>query len=141
MIYDDVKKANVQAMKDKDVVARSIYSVLLNKFMLETIKKREKGEQLNDGDAANILQKTIKELVEEKENYAKVNNLTEVQRAEKQIEIVERYLPKMLSREEIAKIIEEMDDKSLPAVMKHFKANYNGQCDMKVVQDVLRQGK
>ena len=74
MIYDDIKKANVQAMKDKDTVARSIYSVLLNKFMLEVIRKRERGEELNDGDASNILQKTLKELNEEKENYAKVGN-------------------------------------------------------------------
>lgn len=140
MIYDELKKANVQAMKDKDVVARSIFSVLLNKFMLEVIRKREKGEELNDGDASNILQKTIKELEEEKENYAKVKNFAEAERAALQIEIVERYLPKMLSREEIAKIIAGLDDKSVPAVMKYFKANYNGQCDMRQVQDVLRQG-
>ena len=47
----------------------------------------------------------------------------------------------MLSREEIAKIIAGLDDKSIPNVMKYFKANYNGQCDLRVVQDVLRQGK
>ena len=40
MIIDEVKKANMQAMKDRDMVARSIYSVLLNKFMLEGIKRR-----------------------------------------------------------------------------------------------------
>lgn len=140
MIYDEIKKANVQAMKDKDVVARSIYSVLINKFMLEVIKKREKGEELNDGDAANILQKALKELNEEKENYAKVGNLAQVEALTKQIAIVESYLPKMLTKEEIAKIIAGIEDKSIPFVMKYFKANYNGQCDMRVVQEVLRQG-
>ncbi len=140
MIYDEIKKANVQAMKDKDVVARSIYSVVLNKFMLENIKKREKGEELTDADASNILQKCIKELNDEKENYKKVNNAEQVEAIEKQISIVEKYLPKMLSREDIASIIEGLEDKSIPAVMKHFKANYNGQCDMRVVQEVLRQG-
>ena len=39
MLYEKIKQANVQAMKDKDAVARSIYSVLLNKIMLENIKK------------------------------------------------------------------------------------------------------
>lgn len=141
MIYDEIKKANVQAMKDKDVDARSIYSVLINKFMLENIKKREKGEELNDGDAGNILQKTIKELIEEKENYQKVNNLDAVAKTERQIEIVKKYLPKMLSREEIAAKINALEDKSMPFVMKYFKSNYNGQCDMKLVQEVLRQGK
>ena len=42
MLYEEIKKANIQAMKDKDVVARSIYSVLLNKIKLEEIRKREK---------------------------------------------------------------------------------------------------
>lgn len=140
MIYDEIKKANVQAMKDKDVVARSIYSVLLNKFMLEVIKKREKGEELTDGDAGNILQKALKELNEEKENYSKVGNLEQVEVLAKQISIVESYLPKMLSKEEIGKIIAGLEDKSIPFVMKYFKANYNGQCDMRVVQEVLRQG-
>ena len=140
MIYDDIKKANVQAMKDKDNVARGIYSVLLNKFMLENIKKREKGEELTDADASNMLQKAIKELNEELENYRKVGNAAEVENLSKQIAIVEKYLPKMLSREEIAKIIAGLDDKSIPSVMKYFKANYNGQCDMRLVQEVLRQG-
>lgn len=141
MIFDEIKKANVQAMKDKDSTARSIYSVLINKLMLETIKKREKGEALTDADASNILQKTIKELNEERENYLKVNHIEQAQNTEKQIAIVEKYLPKMLSREEIAKIIATLDDKSIPSVMKHFKANFNGQCDMKLVQEVLREGK
>lgn len=140
MIFDDIKKANVQAMKDKDTVARSIYSVVMNKLKLEEIRKREKGEVLTDADASNILQKAIKELSDEKDNYAKVGNQGQVEAIQRQIQIVEKYLPKMLSREEIASIIAGLDDKSIPAVMKYFKANFNGQCDMRVVQEVLRQG-
>ena len=66
MIYEEIKKANIQAMKDKDTVARSFYSVLLNKVKLEEIRKREKGEEIVDADVVSILQKTIKELVDEK---------------------------------------------------------------------------
>lgn len=138
MLIDEIKKANIQAMRDKDVVARSIYSVILNKIMLETIKKREKNEELTDADVSNILQKTIKELEEEKVNYAKVNNTEEVDKIGVQIEIASKYLPKMLSREEIADIINSLEDKSIPNVMKHFKMNYNGKCDMRLVQEVLK---
>ena len=138
MIYEQIKVANVQAMKNKDAVARSIYSVVINKFMLDTIKKREKGETLSEGDEINILQKTIKELEEEKENYAKAGNGEQVQNLEKQIEIVAAYLPKMLSDEEIKNIILKLEDKSIPAVMKYFKTNYNGKCDMRKVQEVLK---
>ena len=138
MLYDDIKKANVQAMKDKDSVARSFYSVLLNKIMLENINKREKGQQVENSDIFVIVQKTIKELEEEKLNYQKVNNIEEVETIERQIEIAKTYLPKQLDREQIKEIIETLDDKSIPTVMKHFKLNYNGQCDMKLVQEVLK---
>ena len=138
MLYEDIKKANVQAMKDKDVVARSFYSVLLNKIMLENIKKREKGGEVDDSDIANILQKTIKELDEEKDNYAKVGNSEEVASIAKQIEIAKGYLPKQLTAEEIKEVILSLEDRSVPSVMKHFKANYNDKCDMKLVQEVLK---
>ena len=138
MLIDEIKKANVQAMRDKDTVARSIYSVLLNKIKLEEIRKREKGEDLVDADVSNILQKAIKELEDEKSNYAKVGNAEEVEKIEKQISIAGKYLPKMLSEDEIKEIIMALDDKSIPSVMKHFKLNYNGKCDMRKVQEVLK---
>ena len=139
MLYDEIKKANVEAMKAKDTVARSIYSVVLNKIMLENIKKREKGQALEDADIVNILQKTIKELTEESENYAKAGNQAQSEAIKVQIGIVEKYLPQMLSKEEIKQVILGLEDKSIPFVMKHFKANYNGKCDMRLVQEVLKE--
>lgn len=138
MIIDEIKKENIQAMKDKDAVARSLYSVLLNKVKLEEIKKREGGQALTDGDVASVLQKLIKELKEEKEGYEKAGRSESVAELERQLSIVERFMPKMLSAEEIKTIILSLEDKSIPVVMKHFKANYNGQCDMRLVQEVLK---
>ena len=139
MIEEQIKKANIQAMKDKDAVARAFYSVLMNKIMLEKINKREKGEELTDADISNIIQKMIKELGDEKDNYAKAGNLEEVAHIEKQIELAKGYLPKMMSREEIKAEIAKMPDKTIPVVMKHFKANFNGQVDMRLVQEVLKE--
>lgn len=138
MLYDEIKKGNVEAIKAKDSVARGIYSVVLNKLMLESIRKREKGEEMADADVVNILQKAVKELSEEAENYIKANNQAEADNIKAQIKIVEKYLPEMLSKEEIAAIIAALSDKSIPCVMKHFKANYNGKCDMRLVQEVLK---
>lgn len=138
MINDELKKANVQAMKDKDMVARSIYSVVLNKTMLENIKKREKGEELTDADVVQILQKTIKELTEEKENFDKVGNSEQSATLRKQIEIIKGYLPQMMSADEIKEIILGLEDKTVPFVMKYFKANYAGKCEMRTVQEVLK---
>lgn len=139
MLQDELKKGNVEAIKNKDSVARGIYSVVLNKIMLEGINKRSAGKTLEDGDIVNILQKTIKELSEERENYLKANNAEEAENIKRQILIVEKYLPKMLTKEEIKDIISALPDKSIPFVMKHFKANYNGKCDMRLVQEVLKE--
>lgn len=138
MINDELKKANVQAMKDKDTVARTIYSVVLNKTMLENIKKREKGEELTDADVIQILQKTIKELTEEKENFNKVGNVEQTEILTRQIEIIKSYLPQMMSTDEIKEIILGLEDKTVPFVMKYFKANYAGKCEMRTVQEVLK---
>ncbi len=138
MILEEIKKANIQALKEKNVTARTIYGIVSNKAMLETIRKREKGEQLNDADMVQIIQKTIKELTEEAENYEKVNNLTERDNILKQKEIIEQYLPKMMSESEIKEIILSLNDKSIGNIMKHFKTEYAGKCDMKLVSDVAK---
>ena len=139
MILDEIKKANIQALKDKNAIARTIYGVVSNKAMLETIKKREKGEELTDVDMVSIIQKTIKELTEEAEGYEKVGNTEQKDNILKQREIIEAYLPKMMSEEEIREVISSLEDKSIPSVMKHFKANYAGKCDMKTVSEVARR--
>lgn len=138
MLYEEIKKANIQSMKDKDAVARSFYSVLLNKIKVREIDKRASGQELQEADILNILQKMIKELEEEKENYAKVGNSEEVAKIATQMEIAGKYLPKMMSDEEIKAEILSLEDKSIPAVMKHFKTNFNGKCDMRRVQEVLK---
>ena len=138
MILDEIKKANIQAIKDKDATARALYSVVLNKIKLEEINKRQAGAELSDGDVAAILQKASKELNEEMQNYLKANNQQMAQNIASQIALVEKYMPKMLSDEEIKNIIASLDDKSIPVVMKHFKQNYQGACDMKRVNEILK---
>lgn len=139
MILDEIKKANMEAFKNKDKEARTIYSIVMNKAMLETIKKREKNEELNDADLVQIIQKTIKELDEEAENYKKANNLEEANNILKQKSVLEKYLPKMMSEQEIIDEINKLDDKSIGSIMKHFKTNFAGKCDMKMVSDAAKR--
>lgn len=138
MIIDEIKKENMQALKEKDTVKRNALSVVVNKYMLVNIEKKAKGEEFTDADMVQILQKTIKELTEEAENYQKVNNAEEVKEIETQRQIVESFLPKMMSKEAIKAEILKLDDKSIGGVMKHFKLNFAGKCDMRDVQEVLK---
>jgi len=139
MILDEIKKANMTALKEKNQTARAIYSVVMTKAMLETVKKREKGEELTDADMTQILQKTIKELTDEAQSYVTAGKTEQAEEIEKQKEIISVYLPKLLSEEEIYNIIAAQDDKSIPNIMKHFKANYAGKVDMAKVSAVLKQ--
>lgn len=138
MIADEIKKANVQALKNRDTVARAIYGVVLNKIMLFSIECKSAGKEMQDTDTIQILQKTIKELLDEQENYKKVNHEKEAENCGIQIELLKTYLPKMLSEDEIVEIIAGLDDKTLPAVMKHFKSNYAGKVDMGLVNKIAR---
>jgi len=138
MLLDEIKKENIQAMKDKNALARAIYGVVTNKVMLLNIELKKDGKELTDADVVQILQKTIKELTEEKENYIKANNTAEAENVEKQKEMLVKFLPQMLSEEEIKQIIAGLEDKSIPSVMKHFKANFAGKVDMGLVNRVAR---
>jgi hypothetical protein len=44
----------------------------------------------------------------------------------------------MLSEQEIKTIILTLEDKSVPTVMRHFKANYGSMADLKTVGEVLK---
>lgn len=138
MIIEEIKKANIQAMKDKDMRARAIYSVLMNKHLLATVDSRTNGKEVEDADMVRIIQKTIKELEEERDNYKRVGNAEEVENIEYEKSLIEKYLPKLLSNEEIKAIILTLEDKTVPSVMRHFKTNYNGKVDMKSVSEVLK---
>lgn len=140
MIEEQIKKANIEAMKNKDTIARNFYSVLKNRILLEKIAKGDRESMLDDATVSNILQKMVKELFEQKENYLKVNNTKEAEILDKQIEIASSLLPKQLSKDEIKAEISKLDDKSVPSVMKYFKANFNGKVDMRLVQEVLKEG-
>ena len=133
MIIDDIKKANLMAMKEHNASARTIYSIVMNKFLLASIDKKAKNAEMEDADTIAILQKTIKELTEEEENYRKAGNTAQVTEIETQKVILEKYLPQMMSAEEIDEIIATLPDKTIPTIMRHFKANFAGKVDMSLV--------
>ncbi len=140
MIIDEIKKDNIRAMKEHDAVARAIYGVVMNKVLLNNIELKKDGKTQTDADVVQILQKTIKELTEEKENFLKAGNKAEADNIESQKALISKFLPKMLSEEEIRAIIASLPDKSIPAVMKHFKEHYAGKVDMGVVNKIARVG-
>ncbi len=138
MLIDEIKKAKMEAFKTKNEDVKAIANVIINKYMLLKIEKKEKNEEITDVDVINLISKTLKELDEEKLGYMAVNNLNKVTSIEHQISFIQAYLPKMLSEEEIKSEILKLSDRSIPVVMKHFKTNFAGKVDMGLVNKVLK---
>ena len=138
MLINDLQKANIEAMKAKDQDARSILSVVLTKYKLQEVEARAAGKTIGDAELLSIIQKVLKELSDEKEGYAKVNNSERVDSITRQENVIKGYLPQQLSEEEIRAEIAKLDDKSLPNIMKHFKTNFAGKVDMSKVSQIAR---
>lgn len=138
MLIEEIKNANLTALKEKDTNTRAILSIVINRYNLLEIELKAKDEKIADSDLVQIIQKVARELIEEKEGYLKVGNTLKAEEIDEQAEVLKRYLPKMLSRAEIESEINKLADRSIPNVMKHFKTNFAGQVDMKLVNEVLR---
>ena len=145
MIIDEIKKDNLQAMKDKNALARAIYGVVTNKVMLLNIELKKDGKELVDADVVQILQKTIKELTEEKENYIKAGNTAEAENVEAQKELLVKYLPKMLSEDEIKSVVASIiastgaqSVKDMGKVMSSLKTEYAGKMDFGKASGIIK---
>lgn len=138
MIIDELQKANIEALKNKDKVSRAVLSVVINKYKMEAIELKSNGNEISDKDMVRIISKVLKELEEEKSGYEKVNRVEDVNNVNTQIEVISKYLPKMLSESEIRAEIDKLSDKSMPSIMKHFKANFEGKVDMGLVNKIAR---
>lgn len=138
MLIDELKKANMEALKSKNKNVRAILSVVINKYNLARIELSTKGKEIADADLLGIIQKTIKELEDERAGYLSVNNTQRVEEIDEQMKTIQSYLPKMLTEEEIKNEILSLEDRSIPSVMKHFKEKFAGKVDMGLVNRIAR---
>lgn len=138
MLIDTLRKENMSALKNHDQNKRAVLGVVINKYMVAGYEAKAKGKEIGDAELVSIINKTLKELEDEKAGYVAANKKEEVENIDHQIETIKGYLPKMMSEEEIKEVINSLEDKSLPNVMKHFKTNYAGKVDMGLVSKVLR---
>lgn len=138
MLIDELKKANIEAMKAKDSDARASLSIVLTRFKLQEVEARSQNKEIGDNECLSIIQKVLKELGDEKAGYLKVNNMERAESISRQEETLKKYLPAQLSEDEIKEEIAKLDDKSMPSIMKHFKTNFAGKVDMSLVSSIAR---
>ena len=134
-------KANMQAMKDHDTVKKGVLSLVISSIALA---EKEDGKTLTREEELTFIQKELKQTRESlTETPADRTDL--IEETKKKIEILESYLPRQLTEEEIKTAIEsiltekglEPVKKSQGVVMKEIMAKYKGQTDGKTVNKVL----
>ena len=138
MLINELEQANIAALKARDQVTRAVLSVVINRYRMQAIELKAQGKEITDADLVKIITKVIKELDEEKEGNVKTGRVEAAQAIDQQKAVIEKYLPKMMSEDEIRAVIASLEDKSIPSVMKHFKANYDGKADMALVSRIAR---
>ena len=136
MLYQEIYNSLIQARKNHQELDKNILALLYTNLKNKAIDLRV--EELGDSDTINIIKKVSKQLDEEIESNVKVNRMEKVNDLSYQKNLIEKYLPKQLSEDEIRNILNSLEDKSIPSVMKYFKTNYNGLVDMSLVSKIAR---
>ena len=131
-IYSDF----IQARKEKNEVNKSILSLVYNALKNRAIELRV--EELADQESISVIKKVAKQLDEEIESNVNVGRTEKANELTYQKNLIQEYLPKQLSEDEIKNILNTLEDKSIPNAMKYFKTNYNGLVDMGLVNKLAR---
>lgn len=134
----ELKKAKMLALKNKDINTQNVLGLVIASYQKAESDKRAKNQEMSDADMVSILNKTLKELEDEKTMYLSANREAEATSSQAQIDIIKSYLPKMMSESEIKEVIDALEDKSIKNVMMVFKKDYAGKVDMALVSKVAK---
>jgi len=114
-IAEDLK----EAMKSGDKFKLSVLRMLKSALLLES-KAVSKDHELTDEEVIKVIKKQVKTRKDSIIEYQKYNKLDEVANLEKEVEILNVYLPEEMSEEEILKVIDEVFEAIKPTSMKEM---------------------
>ncbi len=138
MIRDDIKAAQIAAMKAGDKTSRAAISLIQAAIKNRDIEART-GKAPDDDDAlvVEVLQKMIKQRRESIEMFAKGGRQELVDAESAEVAVIERFLPKQMGEEETRAAIEAIKAelgasgmKDMGRVMAELKARHATTLDM-----------
>ncbi|MBI2617471.1 GatB/YqeY domain-containing protein [Candidatus Gottesmanbacteria bacterium] len=145
MLKDEIQKAVVASLKEGKGTEVKVFRFLLSQIQYEEIAK---GRNLSDEECKIVLQKELKKRKEAIELFRKGNRQDLVDDEEKQLQMIQKYLPAQMTEGEIRKIIEEevMQGKDLQyvgkiigRVMARVRGNANGSLVAKLVSERIQK--
>lgn len=130
-----------QAMRDRNDVARDTLRMLLAE-----IKNREiaAGQDLSADEAIAVLQKAVKTRQESVEQFDRAGRADLVARERAEMAVVQTYLPRAMSEEEVRGAVRAVlaetgvaSKKDMGVAMKAVMARHKGRVDGKLAQKIL----
>lgn len=133
----------VAAMKAKDVVRLATLRGIKSAIMVAKTAPNAP-ETLTDADIQQIIQKLVKQRKDSAEQYIAAGRQELADNELAEMRVMEEYLPKQLSKEEIKDIIMGLMVRSdvcfnMGLIMKYFKEHYSGQYDGKMVSTIAKE--
>ena len=142
-MYDKIKQEIVAAMKEKDTLKLQTLRGIKGDADLEHINK---GVIINDDLLINVLSRGIKTRKESIEEFKKGGRDDLIEKTNKEIELLQSYLPKQLTKEELNKIIDDVftkvapkSEKEMGLIMKEVTPLVKGKADMKEVSTIIKE--
>lgn len=141
-MLEKFKKEMITAMKERDKVKLNTLRAVKGAMQLEVINnKREESDEL----LLDVINKQIKMRNDSIEEFEKAGRDDLVNSYKSEIDILEEYMPKKLSEDEINEILDlgisesgASSVRDLGSVMRIVAPKVKNRCDMKVVTGMLR---
>ena len=114
-MYEKTNEDLKNAMKEKDTFKLSVLRMLKSALQLEQIAKKH---ELDDNEIAAVLKKQVKVRKDSLEEYKKYDKTELVESLEKEIAILDAYLPEEMSESEISEIVKSAVEEIKPTSMK-----------------------
>jgi len=142
-LLETIRKDMIEASKKGDVDSTNIL-----KLAIASIKNEEiaKGDKLSDEEILKVLRKEESKIKDSITEFTKMGRKDLIERESRQLKVISSYLPKLMGREEIEKVVSKaVADthaeglKSMGAVMGIVMKELNGKADGSVVKEVVQE--
>ncbi len=138
-LMEDLKKS----MKEKNEIRKN--TVQMIRAAILQIEK-DKGIAVDDEKIIEIIAKEVKGKKDALSDFEKARREDLINQTNEEISILEEYLPKQLTKEEIKEIVSEVIEeigatsiKDMGVVMKEAKAKIGASADGKSINEVVRE--
>lgn len=140
-LLENIRKDMLNASKQGDDITVDILKLVIADIRNEQIAL---DKELTDEDVLKVLRKQEKKIKDSIEQYTKMERDDLVSRESAQLKVIEKYLPSLMSEDEITKIVSKViaDSKasgiqSMGLVMGSVMKELNGKADGNLVKDVV----